>query len=295
MLAQGLAARTAEEYPIYVRKFLAFVQVKDPQKLEARHINEWKAELSVSVTQRGKPMSAGYRNSQLIYLRLFLDYLVEIEVLHSNPARKVPLLKVPRWHDRIPDHFSMQEISELLALPDLKDPLGMRDRAILELFYSAGLRISELVGLTLSRVDLEHRFVEVIAGKGGKDRRAPFGKEAKAALERYLRDARPGLLRGMRSDFLFVGRRSLHLTTGGVHGRLKWYGKLWIRSKSIHAHAFRHSCATHLVQAGMDIRFVQLLLGHASIETTQRYTHLDLRSLSEAHDRFHPRDNPPAR
>jgi integrase/recombinase XerD len=197
-------------------------------------------------------------------------------------------LPAPRRDRRLPHALAVEDITRLLAQPAGDGSLACRDRALFELAYASGLRVSELIGLTRSRLDLGHRAVTV-AGKGGKERTVPFGRAAARALRDYLEHARPLLAPRARHDVVFVNAR------GGPLGRMGFWKILRAHARAaglagrVHPHALRHSFATHLLQGGADLRVVQELLGHASVTTTAIYTHLDRAYLREVHRSFHPR------
>jgi integrase/recombinase XerD len=203
----------------------------------------------------------------------------------SDPLADLP---PPRRERKLPHALSVEDIERLLAQPAGEGALARRDRAMLELAYASGLRVSELTGLERSRLDLRHRAVTV-AGKGGKERLVPFGRAAGRALRDYLEHARPRLASRTRHDAVFVNAR------GGPLGRMGFWKILRAHARAagltgrVHPHALRHSFATHLLQGGADLRVVQELLGHASVSTTAIYTHLDRAYLREVHRTFHPR------
>ncbi len=203
----------------------------------------------------------------------------------ADPLAELP---PPRRERKLPHALAIEDIERLLAQPGGETPLARRDRALLELAYASGLRVSELTGLTRARLDLKHRAVTV-QGKGGKERTVPFGRAAARALQDYLEHARPLLAPRARHDAVFVNAR------GGPLGRMGFWKLLRAHARAagitgrVHPHALRHSFATHLLQGGADLRVVQELLGHASVSTTAIYTHLDRAYLREVHKTFHPR------
>jgi site-specific recombinase XerD len=196
-------------------------------------------------------------------------------------------LPAPRRERPLPHALAIDDVERLLAQPQGPDPLALRDRAMLELAYASGLRVSELVGLDRARLDLARRAVRV-AGKGGRERSVPFGRAAAAALAAWLERGRPRLARG-RVATLFVNARGGALSRMGFWKILKTRARAAGLATRVHPHALRHSFATHLLQGGADLRVVQELLGHASVATTAIYTHLDRGYLREIHRTFHPR------
>ncbi|MEE8237501.1 MAG: tyrosine recombinase XerC [Gammaproteobacteria bacterium] len=219
---------------------------------------------------------------RLSAVRRFLAYLVQEQVLTSNPAVSV---QAPKPARRLPATMDADQVAGLLALPG-DDLLTVRDRAMLELLYSSGLRLSELVRLDLVELDLADQTVR-ITGKGNKTRVVPVGRHAVAALEAWLE--RRAAIAAVDEDAVFVSRRGTRLAGRTVQARLKQWAKRHGAGLAIHPHMFRHSFATHLLEASGDLRAVQELLGHASISTTQIYTQLDFQHLARIYDQSHPR------
>jgi integrase/recombinase XerD len=217
-------------------------------------------------------------------IRGFYDHLVTSGERADNPA--VNLLPPKLWKP-LPKVLSEDEVERLLAAPDVATPLGLRDRAMLELLYATGLRVSELVGLTLPQLRLDVGFL-IAFGKGSKERVVPVGEQAEHWVGRYLRDVRPDLARG-RHLTVFVNKNGDGMSRVGFWMLIKKYGlKAAIRAE-ISPHVLRHSFATHLLEHGADLRAVQTMLGHSDIATTQIYTHIHQQRLKSLYDRFHPR------
>jgi integrase/recombinase XerC len=225
---------------------------------------------------------------KLSTLRSFYRFLVRERLAPGNPARTVAS---PRKPKRLPQVLPEEEAAALVEAPLRTDgPLALRDRAFLELLYASGLRVSELTGLDVAHVDLAERLVRVL-GKRRKERIVPFGSSAAEALRRYLDAGRPGLAsrsRGGRGA-LFLNARGGRLSTRSVARRIARWVLVAGLPRHVHPHVLRHSFATHLLGNGADLRGIQELLGHASLSTTQRYTHLDWKRLAEVYDRSHPR------
>lgn len=219
-------------------------------------------------------------------LRSFFKFLVLEKVREDNPAMEVDMPKVPK---RIPRVLSREEIDDLLDGIDTTTPLGLRDRALFELIYSSGLRVSEAVALKPQQLFIEEGLVRVI-GKGDKERLVPLGEVSRYWLKRYMEEGRRSLIKsGVKADRLFLSQRGAGLSRKGIWKRFKQLAlKQGVNSK---VHTLRHSFATHLLQGGADLRAVQELLGHADISTTQVYTHLDRDDLKQYHEKFHPRGN----
>jgi integrase/recombinase XerD len=217
-------------------------------------------------------------------IRGFYEHLVTAGERKDNPA--VNLLPPKLWKP-LPKVLSEDEVEALLAAPDVGAPLGLRDRAMLELLYATGLRVSELVGLTLPQLRLDVGFL-IAFGKGSKERVVPVGEQAEMWVQRYLRDVRPGLARG-RHQAVFANKDGDPMSRVGFWMLIKKHGlKAGIRT-AISPHVLRHSFATHLLEHGADLRAVQTMLGHSDISTTQIYTHIHQQRLKSLYDRFHPR------
>lgn len=217
--------------------------------------------------------------------RSFFRFLAAEGRIQENPAR---LLETPRLSQRLPHILSIEEIDRLLSRPDRSTPAGSRDRAMLELLYATGLRVSELIGLKVLNVNLESGYLRTI-GKGAKERLVPIGGKAIEAVRAYLSDGRPLMVRGINPPYLFLNHRGRALTRQGFWKIIKQYGHLAGITKEITPHTIRHSFASHLLEGGADLRAVQVMLGHEDIATTQIYTHVTRERLKELHEKYHPR------
>jgi len=218
-------------------------------------------------------------------VRNFYRYLVLTGRLARSPADD---LQPPRAWAALPKYLSADEVDRLLALPDVSTPRGLRDRALIELLYATGLRVSELASLTAADLNLSEGLLTT-RGKGDKERLVPIGDEAASWLARYLREARPALVRGRHTPRLFVNGRGGPLSRIGVWKILKHYGTQAGFGRRLSPHVLRHSFATHLLERGADLRAIQMMLGHADLSTTQIYTHVLEARLRALHERFHPR------
>ncbi len=219
-------------------------------------------------------------------LRSFCRYLVREDILDANPIRVISSPKVPK---RLPDYLDLHQVEALLAAPDATAPQGQRDRAIMEVLYASGLRVSELVSLNLSNLDLRHGELRVW-GKGAKERLALLGKPACRALTRYIEDGRSKLIKEDRAtSALFLNRLGSRLSTRSVSNILDKYAKLAGLERRVTPHVMRHTFATHLLDGGADLRTVQELLGHTSLSTTQLYTHVSQARAKEVYRKAHPR------
>ena len=223
---------------------------------------------------------------RLSSLRNFLIFLKEKGIIEPD---FLDLLESPKLPKRLPKVLTLEEVEKLLMAPDLSTPLGFRDRTMLELLYATGLRVSELVNLRLGNINLNLGILR-ITGKGEKERIVPIGEVALEYLENYLENIRPKLVTQKSKDFVFLNRRGGPLTRQRFWQILKDYAKVsGIDLSKISPHVLRHSFATHLLEGGADLRALQMMLGHSSLVTTQIYTHLDIKKLKEAYEKFHPR------
>ncbi len=218
-------------------------------------------------------------------IRRFYRYLLRERMINEDPSARIDAPKLGR---ALPKSLTEEEVERLLAAPDVGKPAGLRDRAMLEVLYASGLRVSELVSLTLPQVSLQQGLVKVI-GKGNKERLVPLGEEALNWLERYTREARGQLLGAIQSDVLFPGSRKTAMTRQAFWQLIKRYALVADIRKHLSPHTLRHAFATHLLNHGADLRVVQLLLGHSTLSTTQIYTHVARERLKNIHAQHHPR------
>ena len=255
--------------------------------LERANVMEWKRVDSQHVRVFAARSHAAGLNPRSVQRRLsaargFFGYLVRERVVASNPAVDI---RAPKAAKRLPGTLDVDQIAQLLDIPG-NDPLAVRDRAIMELFYSSGLRLAELVGLSLTDVDLADRTVRVL-GKGAKTRIVPVGRKACDAIRAWLKER--AALAAIDATALFVGRNGERLKSRAIQLRIaQWARRKGLPSR-VYPHLFRHSFATHLLESSKDLRGVQELLGHADISTTQIYTHLDFAHLARTYDASHPR------
>jgi integrase/recombinase XerD len=219
-------------------------------------------------------------------LRRYYQYLCREKIREDDPSAK---LESPKIIKPLPKSLSESEVDGLLSSPDLSDSVQFRDKAMLELLYATGLRVSELVGLSMEEINLKQGVVR-ITGKGDKTRLVPLGEEAIYWVERYIEEARPDLLKGQSSDVLFPSRRGTVMVRQTFWHRIKFYAQLCgIDKDALSPHVLRHAFATHLLNYGADLRVVQMLLGHSDLSTTQIYTHIAKDRLKDLHQEHHPR------
>lgn len=232
---------------------------------------------------RGGKLSARSIATKMSSLRSFCDYLVRMAVLKANPARGVV---TPKQGRPLPKNLDVDQVYQLLNITDEGDPLAVRDRAIMELFYSSGLRLAELVALNVADLARDDRQLRVL-GKGNKERVVPVGRMALEWLNKWLA-VRP-LLAVDGEPALFLSKQKRRISARSVQLRLEQWGVKQSLAPHVHPHKLRHSFATHLLESSADLRAVQELLGHANLATTQIYTHLDFKRLAEVYDQAHPR------
>ena len=260
-------------------------------------LGAWLGKRGTSISLGGEPELAAYfaeehastrattANRRLAVLRRFYRWAVRERIVALDPTLRLKGAKVP---PRFPKTLSEAQVEALLAAPDVDTPLGLRDRAMLELLYATGLRVSELVALTMLNLSLQDGLVRVI-GKGSKERIVPLGEEARRWIERYLKEARPAILAGRVADATFVTQRAAGMTRQMFWVLIKRHAMRAGIEAPLSPHGLRHAFATHLLNHGADLRVVQLLLGHADISTTQIYTHVARARLKSLHAQHHPR------
>lgn len=239
--------------------------------------------LSYRVQQGSMPRTSARLLSSI---RRFYRYLVRQGAVQKDPSSQIEFPKLGR---PLPETLTEEEVDRLLAAPNINKAHGVRDRAMLEVLYACGLRVSELIGLTLSQVNLNHGVIRV-TGKGNKERLIPFGEQANEWISRFIEDARADLLKNNRqSDSLFVSNRGTAMTRQAFWHLIKKHSKNVGITKHLSPHTLRHAFATHLLNHGADLRVVQMLLGHSDLSTTQIYTHVAQARLQELHRKHHPR------
>ena len=250
-------------------------------------VSSYQVELYEKLNKSGRPNTVSYQNDMLSAVKQFMSFLKEHDHIVSDPARDVPYAKAPKPLPR--GVLTSSEARKILHAPDIKSVIGYRDRTILEVLYSTGIRKEELNSLTISDVDYEDGFLRIENGKGGKDRIVPLGRIACRYLENYIKSVRPELLRDPYEKHLFLSSRARPLSKNVAWELIKKYAKKARLHKNVHPHTFRHTCATAMLKNKANIRVVQELLGHADLATTQIYTHLTRDRLQAVYDATHPR------
>ena len=279
---KGLSSNTVTAYQRDLAKFAQFAK-KSKLSLEAVSRDDLVDFLASLYRQKLESKTVA---RHLVTLRNFFRFAQIQDLIAADPSVN---LESPKIRRSLPGYLRLEEVERLLAEPDSKTPLGLRDRAMLEVLYSTGLRVSELTGLRVTDLDTKVGCVRCI-GKGDKERIVPVGKKALGMVDKYLRDARPKLLgKGAGNPTLFVNRRGRQLSRVGVWKILSVYGRRAGLRTALTPHMLRHSFATHLLERGADLRSVQLMLGHADISTTQIYTHVVEERLKQIYKAHHPR------
>lgn len=279
---------THKNYLVDIAQFFAFLEKRFPRigSDGAAHIG--KVDVAMVREYVGQMFGTKAPTSmarKVASLRTFFQYCLREGYAASNPAKEVASPKIPK---RIPKFLTVDEVFALLEQPADGNPLGQRDRAVLELLYASGIRVGELVSLNLEDIDLPSRTVRVM-GKGRKERIVPMGEKARGAIARYFEQRASFVPAGAGERAVFVNRRGGRLTARSVERLLAKYIRRAGLQKSVTPHVLRHTFATHLLGAGADMRGIQELLGHASLSTTQKYTHVSLEGMMKAYDAAHPK------
>jgi len=282
IVEKGLSRNTIEAYSHGLTRFLNYLRekgVQEVQEVDKFHIRGFLLAL------RGKNLNTKSIVRNLVAIRTFFRFLIQEGVLESNPVEE---LESPKVAKTLPEILTLEEIEQILEQPNLQTPLGTRDRAMLEMLYATGMRVSELTQLPIHQVNLEGGYV-LLYGKGSKERIVPLGTEAMKWVTVYLKTARGILSKGKESPSLFINRSGKGMSRQRLWKSLKDYAQRAGLRKRITPHLLRHSFASHLLERGADLRSVQMMLGHADISTTQIYTHVTGERLKKVHKQYHPR------
>ena len=282
IVEKGLSKNTIEAYSHGLSRFLNHLREKGVQ--EIRDVDKFHIRGFLLALKKEK-LSAKTIVRNLVAIRTFFRFLVQEGILETNPVED---LESPKVAKTLPEILTLKDIEQLLEQPNLQTPLGMRDRAMLEMLYATGMRVSELTHLPTHQVNLEGGYV-LLYGKGSKERIVPLGSEAIKWVTLYLKESRGILAKGKESPFLFINRSGKGMSRQGLWKNLKNYTRRAGLRKRITPHLLRHSFASHLLEGGADLRSVQMMLGHADISSTQIYTHVTGERLKKIHQRYHPR------
>lgn len=282
IVEKGLSKNTAEAYSRDLSIYSTFLSSIKQNIVNATENNLF--DYLVFLKKRKLSVNSTTRN--IIALRGFYKYLIQEEIISKSPIDHIDL---PKGEKKLPDFLTLKEVELLLKAPDVSSPLGMRDKTMIETLYATGLRVSELIGVSLNSIDMQRGTVTVL-GKGNKERIVPFGDSAINWLNRYLTESRSLILGQKDSKYLFITARGSKMTRQNYWFILKKYAILvGIDRNRIKPHILRHSFATHLLDRGADLRSLQEMLGHSDISTTQIYTHVTSERLKKTHKEFHPR------
>lgn len=279
---RGLAQNTLESYGRDLRQFNTFLQNSQLDFIRNSNRDTILSYLN-SLQVKGRAVSTISRN--LAAIKSFYQYLVREHHIEKDPAVN---LESPKLEKKLPKILTITEVEELLKQPNAFQPTGLRDKAMLELLYATGIRVSELISLNISDVNLDMGYIKCY-GKGAKERIVPLGSIAAKCVQEYIGKGRPKLVRTYEEPSLFVNHHGNRLTRQGFWKIIKKYALEASITKEITPHTLRHSFATHLLENGADLRSVQEMLGHADISTTQIYTHVTKNRLKEVYDKTHPR------
>jgi integrase/recombinase XerD len=279
---RGLSHNTIISYKEDLNHYIGFLTSLHIDTFSKTTKNEV---INFMLNQKNKGISANSVARRLAAIKVFYRFLVRERILKIDPTS---LIESPKLGKKIPETLSLAEVDALLTQPNIKDPQGIRDKAILETFYATGMRVSEVVNLKVDNVNLEIGFLRCV-GKGNKERVIPLGKKAINSLKRYLGTGRRHMLKQKESEFIFLNRSGKKISRQSLWKIIKRYAKEARIKKPISPHILRHSFATHLLERGADLRSVQEMLGHVNISTTQIYTHISKDRLKAIHRMFHPR------
>jgi integrase/recombinase XerD len=280
-MEKGLSKNSLESYRTDLTLFAQWLM---PQAVSILQVNA-QLLLAYLVVRHERKLSSRSTARFLSCVRGFYRYQLREGVINENPAA---IVKSPKLPQSLPKSLTELDVENLLLAPDLSDPLGLRDRTMLEVLYACGLRVTELVSLTMPQVNLRQNVLRVM-GKGSKERLIPMGEEAALWLARYFREARSELLNNLPNEIVFPSSRAQAMTRQTFWHRIKHWARVAGIEKPLSPHTLRHAFATHLLNHGADLRVVQMLLGHSDLSTTQIYTHIARTRMKEQHAAHHPR------
>lgn len=282
IVIRGLSKNTVNSYKTDVKKlfkFLKAININSMDDIQPGHLANFTVDLNI------KGLGIRSISRCTVSVKQFFKYLLLENVLESDPTIN---LITPKMKRVLPEVLSVEDIKKILDSPDRSTFEGLRDSAMLEILYASGVRVSELVNLTLTSLNQNHGYL-VVFGKGSKERLTPIGQPALKKVKDYLSLSRPNLIKDRISEYIFITRHGSKFTRQGFWKIVKNYAAKAGIQKNISPHTIRHSFATHLLENGADLRSIQMLLGHSDISTTQIYTHIDSKRLKEIHRKFHPR------
>jgi len=279
---RGLSENTLESYGRDLKRFFEYLKTRhivSVQRVTRQTIS------SFMFSEKDRGLSANSVSRELACLKTFFKFLVRENKIKEDPTG---VIESPKLWKKLPATLDVKEVESLLKTPNLRELMGMRDKACMELMYATGMRVSELINLKMNDLNMDVGFVKCF-GKGNKERIVPFGRKARESVVRYLDKARYKFLKKKISNFLFLTRLGKPMSRQTFWKTIKKYTRLAGIKKDITPHSLRHSFATHILERGADLRIVQEMLGHADISTTQIYTHISKERLKSIHHKFHPR------
>ena len=280
-IEKGLSKNTIESYASDLNQLSKWLSSKDKTMKACTEID-----INMFLAEKIKKGNLSTSiNRSLSSIKSFFNWLTYNSIIKINPSE---LIESPKIGRKLPINISEEDVEKILSAPDLSSPYGIRDKAMLELLYATGLRISELINLKFNEIDFKRGIVK-IAGKGGKERIVPVGETALSWLTDYIDNIRQDLVAENENVYLFLSNRGKQLSRKSCWSIINNYSKVSLDSKTISPHSLRHAFATHLLNHGADLRSVQMLLGHSSLSTTQIYTHVAKERLIKFHAKFHPR------
>ncbi|MBL6996354.1 site-specific tyrosine recombinase XerD [Desulfobacula sp.] len=283
IIEKGLSDNSLMSYSSDLAKYITFLeknQINDLNDVDTTVILAWLIDLAK------KGLSAKSRARHIITIRGLYKFLIAEKKVIKSPVKDID---IPKTGLTLPKIMTIEEVATLLDAPDIRKPLGMRNSAMMEIMYGAGLRVSELIALRLQDINLDANFVRVM-GKGSKERIVPIGSKARTITQKWIKEGRSSHLKKISTPYLFVARAGKPMTRQSFWKIIKKYALLANISKNITPHTLRHSFATHLLEGGADLRSVQTMLGHSDISTTQIYTHISREYLIKMHQKYHPRN-----
>jgi len=283
IIEKGLSDNTVTSYSTDLAQYITFLEknsIHDLNDVDTAVILAWLIDLAK------KGLSAKSRARHLITIRGLYKFLINEKKVTKSPVKNIDL---PKTGLALPKIMSVKEVADLLDTPDIRKPRDLRNSAMMEIMYGAGLRVSELISLCLQDINFDANFVRVM-GKGSKERIIPIGSQARSITQKWIKEGRPFLLKKISTPYLFVARAGNPMTRQSFWKIIKKYALLANISKNIMPHTLRHSFATHLLEGGADLRSVQTMLGHSDISTTQIYTHISRYYLMKMHQNYHPRN-----
>lgn len=289
---RNMARRTINGTIWRLGKFIAYLAKNNITHIDGitkETVRSYQIELYQTINTRGRQNCVSYQNGMLSAVKQFMRFLHERDYILSDPARDVQYARQPKALPK--GVLTPSEARKIIHAPDTKTVIGYRDRTILEVLYSSGIRKEEVNSLTLKDVDYHDGFLRIDEGKGNKDRIVPIGRICCRYLENYIKSVRPELIKDPYNNHLFLSLRGTRLSKNMVWELVKKYAKKAGIRKNVHPHTFRHTCATTMLKNKADLNTIRKILGHASLNTTQIYTHLNITDLKQVHQRCHPREH----